>query len=109
MEEQIISIQNLTQNKTFSFEEAEDLISLLNLISGKTKRELNLLNSQLQFIKKDTEKAQAIQTKINIQLQGWSDKVRRLGAIPISLCKVQIMGDKEKYFWEYPEKKLFIN
>lgn len=109
MEEQIISIHNLTENKTFSLKEAEEIISILNLISSKTKRELNLLNSQLQFIKKDSEKAQAIQSKINLQLQSWSDKVRRLGAIPISLCKVQILGDKEKYFWEYPEKKLFIN
>ncbi len=103
------SIYPLNQTKTFSHDEAEDLVPLLMLISAKTKRELNVLNSQLSFFKTNSDKAQSIQEKINTTLQSWSDKVRRLGAIPVSLCKVRIPGEDSHYLWEYPEKKLFMN
>jgi hypothetical protein len=78
-------------------------------ISAKTKRELNVLNSQLSFHKTNSDKAIAIQEKINTILQGWSDKVRRLGAIPVSLCKVRIPGEEGQYLWEYPENRLFMH
>ncbi len=107
--ENIRHITPLNQTRTFSHEEALDLIPLLMLISSKTKRELNVLNSQLSFLKTNTEKAQSIQEKINTTLQGWSDKVRRLGAIPVSLCKVRIPGEESQYLWEYPKRRLFMN
>ena len=102
-------IYPLNQSKSFSHEEALELIPLLMLISSKTKRELNVLNSQLSFFKTNSDKAQAIQEKINLVLQSWSDKVRRLGAIPVSLCKVRIPGEEGQYLWEYPENKLFMH
>lgn len=103
------TIYPLNQTKTFSHEEALELIPLLQLISGKTKRDLNVLNSQLSFFKSNSDKAQHIQEKINTSLQAWSDKVRRLGAIPVSLCKVRIPGEEGHYLWEYPENRLFMH
>lgn len=103
------TIYPLNQTKTFSHEEALELIPLLMHISAKTKRDLNVLNSQLSFFKTNSEKAQVIQEKINTSLQGWSDKVRRLGAIPVSLCKVRIPGEEGHYLWEYPENRLFMH
>lgn len=107
--ENVRNIYPLNQSKTFSHEEALELVSLLMHISAKTKRELNVLNSQLSFFKTNSEKAQVIQEKINIVLQGWSDKVRRLGAVPVSLCKVRIPGEDSHYLWEYPENRLFMH
>ena len=107
--ENVRSIFPLNQTKTFSHEEALDLVPLLMHISAKTKRDLNLLNSQLSFLKTHSEKAQSIQEQINLSLQAWSDKVRRLGAIPVSLCKVRIPGDENSFLWEYPEKKLITH
>jgi hypothetical protein len=107
--ENVRSIYPLNQTKTFSNEEALELVPLLMHISAKTKRELNVLNSQLSFHKTNSDKAIAIQEKINIILQGWSDKVRRLGAIPVSLCKVRIPGEEGQYLWEYPENRLFMH
>lgn len=103
------SIHPLNQSKTFTHEEALELVPLLIHISGKTKRELNLLNSQLSFFKANTEKAQSLQEKINLELQAWSDKVRRLGAIPVSLCKVRIPSEDSHFLWEYPETRLFMH
>jgi hypothetical protein len=107
--ENVRSIYPLNQTKTFSNEEALELVPLLMHISAKTKRELNVLNSQLSFHKTNSDKAIAIQEKINLILQGWSDKVRRLGAIPVSLCKVRIPGEEGQYLWEYPENRLFMH
>lgn len=112
METSVDNVRNiypLNQSKTFSHEEALELVSLLQIISAKTKRELNALNSQLTFFKANSDKAQAIQEKINHSLQSWSDKVRRLGAIPVSLCKVRIPGEEGHYLWEYPENRLFMH
>lgn len=103
------TIYPLNQTKTFTHEEALELIPLLMHISSKTKRELNVLNSQLSFFKANSDKALAIQEKINISLQSWSDKIRRLGAIPVSLCKVRIPGEEGHYLWEYPENRLFMH
>ncbi len=102
METSLDNVRNiypLNQTKTFSHEEALELVPLLQLISSKTKRELNVLNSQLSFFKTNSDKAEAIQEKINTVLQSWSDKVRRLGAIPVSLCKVRIPGEEGTYLW----------
>ncbi len=107
--ENIRNIYPLNQTKTFSHDEALELVPLLMHISSKTKRDLNLLNSQLSFFKTNSEKAQVIQEKINLSLQAWSDKVRRLGAIPVSLCKVRIPGDAGHFLWEYPENRLFMH
>lgn len=103
------TIYPLNKTKTFTHEEALELVPLLRLISSKTKRELNLLNSQLSFYKTDSDKGQVIQEKINLALQSWSDKVRRLGVIPVSLCKVRIPGEEGHYLWEYPENRLFMH
>jgi hypothetical protein len=107
--ENVRSIYPLNQTKTFSNEEALELVPLLMHISAKTKRDLNVLNSQLSFHKTNSDKAIAIQEKINLSLQTWSDKVRRLGAIPVSLCKVRIPGEEGQYLWEYPENRLFMH
>jgi hypothetical protein len=103
------TIYPLDKTKIFKHEEALELVPLLMHISAKTKRDLNVLNSQLGFFKTNSDKAMAIQEKINISLQAWSDKIRRLGAIPVSLCKVRIPGDEGHYLWEYPEKRLFMH
>ena len=103
------NIYPLNQTKTFTHEEALELVPLLMHISSKTKRELNVLNSQLSFLKTQSEKAQIIQEKLNHELQSWSEKVRRLGAIPVSLCKVRIPGEEGQYLWEYPESRLFMH
>jgi len=107
--ENVRSIFPLNKSKIFTLDEAEELVPLLNLISQKTKRELNLLNSQLSFVRTNSDRSVELQAKLNEELQSWSDKIRRLGAIPISLCKVRIPGKDATYVWEYPETKLYIH
>lgn len=107
--ENVRNIYPLNNSKIFKHEEALELVPLLMLISAKTKRELNALNSQLSFLKVNSDRSIEIQDKINSNLQQWSDKVRRLGVVPISLCKVRIPGEEGHYLWEYPESRLYMH
>lgn len=100
----------LNESRIFSNEEALELIPLLMVISTRTRKELNALNAQLAYFKNGSEKAIELQGRINLAAQTWSEKIRRLGAVPISLCKVKIPSETgQHYWWEYPESKLFLH
>jgi len=107
--ENVRQIFPLNKSKIFSHEEALELLPLLKHISSKTKRELNLLNSQLTFVKSESDKAKILKDKIENELNLWSEKVKRLGTIPVSLCKVKIPSETGYFLWEYPENKLFMH
>ncbi|HLW56521.1 MAG TPA: hypothetical protein VKY27_03995 [Bacteriovoracaceae bacterium] len=107
--ENVHNIYPLNYSKTFTHQEALDLIPLLQRISSKTKKELSVLNSQLSFARNNSPRAIELQEQINHVLQNWSEKVRRLGAVPVALCKVRIPGEEGQYLWEYPENKLFLH
>jgi Mg/Co/Ni transporter MgtE len=93
--------------KTFSEVEAYKLVSLLIAITSKTKNIVNGLNSQLEFFKGQPTKQDDIQFKINMEMQKWSEKVRRLGATPIAIYKVKSPADNgASYLWEHPKATL---
>ena len=102
-------LTHLNSPMTFTHEQAMELVPLLTLITAKTKKEINNYNAQLGHIKNRPDKGQEIQDKINLSLQAWSEKVRRLGAIPVSLSKVKIPGENGQFYWEYPEAKLYLH
>lgn len=102
-------IYNLDQNKNFSYQEALDLIPLFTNISRKTKIELNLYNSQLSFHKENSARFLEIQEKVNNVLKNWSEKIKRLGGIPVSINKVKIPSAQGFYYWEYPQKDLILS
>ncbi len=106
---EVPKIHPLNQPRIFSHEEALELISLLKRLSSKTKKQLNLLNSQLSFQKSESPKGIALQEQISKELQSWSDNIRRLGTIPLSFGKVKIPSEQGYFLWEYPENKLFLN
>jgi hypothetical protein len=102
-------LNRLNETRVFTHEEALELMPLLSVISTRTKKELNNLNAQLAYFKNRQDKTTEIQDKINLSMQTWSEKIRRLGAIPVSLCKVKIPGENGQYYWEYPENKLYLH
>ena len=106
---QLRTLTHLDQPRLFTHEEALELVPLLMLISTRTKKELNGLNAQIGHFKTHSEKANELQDKINQTMQTWSEKIRRLGAVPLSLCKVKIPSDDGQYYWEYPEAKLYLH
>jgi hypothetical protein len=108
-ENSLQQIHFLNQSKIFTHEEALNLVPLLSTITLKTKKELNNLNGQLAYFNNRQDKTNEIQNRINLSIQVWTEKMRRLGVIPINLGKVKIPAEIGQYFWEYPENKLYLN
>ena len=96
------------QKKTFSENEAYNLVSLLINITSKTKNRVNVLNSRIDFFKNQQSKAQEIQFELNTEIEKWSDKMQRLGVVPTALFQVSIPSDEYNYIWEYPSASLQI-
>lgn len=105
----LISINNLTKARTFTEDEASDLVPVFLRISRATKNEINQLNSQLEVFKGQPEKRDLFQSKINLATLKWSEKVRRLGAIPAGPFKVKLALEKGKgeCLWEFPKDQLY--
>lgn len=107
MEAQVHSIFNLNSQKYFSEDEAYNLLNLLNAVTSKAKNKITALRSQIDYNKNMPSQANGFEKELNIELQKWSEKVRRLGGIPLSLYQVKIPASKEGfYLWEHPKSDL---
>ncbi len=106
--ENMNNVQNVFQLKTgiqsVPANELEDIVRLLNIISLRSKREINSLESQLKYMNKKSLKAQGIQAKINNKLHRWTEKVKRVGASPLGVFRCRIATNDGTYLWEYPKQ-----
>lgn len=102
-------LNHMSETRVFSHEEALELVPLLMIITTRTKKELNNFNAQIAYFKNRQDKTIELQQRISLSMQTWSDKIRRLGAIPVALCKVKIPAETGQYYWEYPENKLYLS
>lgn len=102
MDQAVHNIYHLNSEKLFNEDEAYEVINLFLAITGKAKNVINGLNSQLEYHKAQPEQADSIQFELNTQIQKWSDKVRRLGGMPLALYKVKIPTEGGFFTWEFP-------
>jgi hypothetical protein len=106
-ERNIYTIYPLHQEKFFSEDEALELVNIFLAITSKAKNQINSLNSQLELHKMSPSQTDAIQFRLNESIQKWSEKVRRLGGIPLALYKVKIPAQEDAYYtWEFPNASL---
>ena len=97
----------VNKQNTFSADEAQNLVNLLHIVTQKSKNKINALSGQLNFHKNSPKDAKYYQGQLNDEIQKWSEKVRRLGAVPLSLYKVKIKAaDNNYYTWEFPAIEL---
>ncbi len=76
------------------------------VISKKTRKEINLYNAQLAYFKGQSSRCDQLQNKIEQSLQKWSEKISKLGGIPLSQWKVQIPSSEHDFYWEFPQDKI---
>jgi hypothetical protein len=88
MDQNVHTIYHFNSEKLFGEDETYELVNLFLAVTGKARNTINGLNSRLEYYKTDPEKADSIQFELNTEIQKWSDKVRRLGGIPLALYKV---------------------
>jgi len=103
----IVEIGHINKIKTFDEKEAIDMLPLLITITAKSRQNLNILNSQAEYFKGKAIKTDELMDKTNSLLSKWSQKIKRLGLIPIGTFKVRIPSDEEDdFYWEFPEFKV---
>lgn len=106
MNMEINTIHSLNDDAVFNSDQATSLVPLLNLITRKSKQEINLINSRLSSIRKESELAISLNQEMNLVIAKWADKVRRLGGVPLSPFKVELNSEIGRYTWEYPQADL---
>ena len=100
------NIFNLNKEKFFTEDEAYELVNLFLAVTAKAKNKINALNSRLEYYKHQPEVADEIQFELNSEIQKWSEKVKRLGGIPLSLYNVHIPHSEGYYLWSFPSAEL---
>lgn len=104
----VSNIYPLHNRAAFSEEEALTMVNLFLLITSKAKNKINVLNSRIEYFKAQPEVTDGLQSLLNLEIQKWSDKIRRLGGDPLELYKAKITTDNGYYIWEFPTK-LILN
>ena len=105
---EIRSIYPANSKRSFELHEAKELTPLLLTITRKSKNEVVALKNQLNLFRSNKEKSADIQGKMNEVVQKWTDKMGRLGTIPVGLWKVKIPHQDEFFLWEFPKEELHL-
>lgn len=102
-----LNIFPLSRGGSFSEDQAYELLNMLHIVTLKAKNKIGALSGQVEYNKRVPRQAEVYQNRLNEEIQRWSEKVRRLGAVPLSLYKVKI-GAKDGgfYTWEFPSAEL---
>lgn len=104
---EMLNIFRIDQNRKFNEKEAYQLVNMLHIVTQKAKNKINSLSGQVEYNKRQPKQAEAFQMMLNEEIQKWSEKTRRLGAVPLSLYKVKIHAeDGGFYTWEFPSSEL---
>lgn len=100
------TIYHLDSTKTFTEDEAYILVNLLLAVTVRAKNKINGLKSRIEYFKSEPDKVTPMQEELNTEIQSWSEKIRRLGGLPLSLYKVKIPAEKGHFIWEMPSVEL---
>ncbi len=106
IEPSVHTIYPIHQDQNFSEDEALDLVDLFLTVTAKSKNKINGLNSKFEYFKNQPEMADQIQLQLNTEIQKWTDKIRRLGGIPLELYQVKVLAEQGHYLWEFPQASL---
>ena len=105
-EQTIHNIYPIYSQREFSQVEAQEMIDLFLTITGKAKNKINGLNSRIEFFKNQPELSEQLQLDLNMEIQKWSDKMRRLGGTPTELYKAKIPTVNGYFSWEFPSVEI---
>ena len=104
---ELVNIFHLDKNRKFSEDEAYELINMLHIVTLKAKNKINGLSGHIEYNKRNPKEAEFYQVKLNEEIQKWSEKMRRLGGVPLSLYKVKIFAKEGGFYtWEFPSSEL---
>ena len=107
-ETNIVHIYPLGSNQKFDENDANQLVTVLLNITYKSKKDITALNAQKELYKFDQNKNEQTEIKLNTAITRWSEKIRRLGGIPVGLYEVKIPSDTGYFQWIYPQDTIIF-
>lgn len=100
-------IFGFSRGGSFTLEEANQLVGLLNRITQKHSQRVDALISRLEALgPQEGEKTSQIEKEVNQEITEWNTKVMKLSGRPRGLWHVDIDAGDGYYCWKYPEQEI---
>jgi len=102
---EILNITPFNHTRFFTEENLEAMLPVLIAITSKAKGQANGLKAQADYFKAQPGKAEALTQQYNELLQKWSEKMRRLGGLPVELFQVKFPKNAHGgyFLWTFPK------
>ena len=92
---------------TFSVEEAQQLIPILNRMTQNYVQVVERIMTQLESLSSENfERIAELESKINKDIAAWHSKVKKLGGIPKGLWIVNLDSGNGYFSWQHGETQL---
>ena len=80
------------------------IIPLLNKITQKTQKTMNNIEQQLKFAGQSSKNLHRLRQKFDSEIISWTNKVKRLGGIPVTIGQVKFLCEDGIYYWQFGEE-----
>ncbi len=105
----MFEINNYNTIKSFSLEEAQNLLPLVYRLTEDSAKQTKYLMSCISALTdKKSARALEIQEQINVIIDRWQNKIERLGGRPKGLWLADFDNGNGYYCWKFPEVKILF-
>lgn len=105
----MIEIINYNTVRSFSLDQAQDLLPLIYGITEESSKKTKYLMACIEALPdKKSARAVEIQEQINEIIDRWQNKIERLGAKPKGLWLADFDNGNGYYCWKFPEVKILF-
>ncbi|MCC7404023.1 MAG: DUF2203 domain-containing protein [Bdellovibrionales bacterium] len=87
----------------FSVDQAERLLPIIRRITQEYSQKVEALMGRLEALNPKSEQVMPLEEEINVLIQGWHEKIKKLGAVPKGLWLVDFDTGDGYFCWKYPE------
>ncbi|MFN8791790.1 MAG: DUF2203 domain-containing protein [Bdellovibrionales bacterium] len=100
-------IVEIGSKRTFTHEEAEQLLPLIYKLTEKANAQVKNLMSQMEAMKNVPQvRLQEIESEIQSKIDCWQAKVQKLGGVPKGYWLVDFDNGSGYFCWKFPEKDI---
>lgn len=103
----MIEITGFDTVKTFTLEEAQELLPLIYRMTDDSAKKVKYLMACIEALPdKKSDRARELQEEVNSLISRWQRKIERLGAKPKGLWLADFDYGTGYYCWKFPEVKI---